>query len=83
MSELQNNPYEATMTGEIDDYKREREILFNETIDAKESFAKGVRDEFGEEILKELKQKSEENAKEKPKEPSKFKMFLKRMFDVL
>ena len=82
MSDIQNSQYETTMTGEIDDYKRERELLFEEAMDAKEAFAKGVKDELGEEILRELKQKPKE-VEEKPKEPSKFKVFLKRLFDVL
>ena len=82
MSELESQ-YEKSMLDELDDYKREREIIFDETLDAKEAFAKGLKDEFGEEILRELKKAPVKMPEVQEKKPSKIKLFFKRLFEVL
>ena len=44
---------------EIDDYRREREVLMDELSHDKDSFANQIKDELGEEIKRELIKKDD------------------------
>ena len=67
--------YTDTVSDEIRDLRREREILTDEILDGKNKFANEVRDILGEDIRKVLV------PKEKPveKKKSRFKLFLDKL----
>jgi len=51
---------------EIDDYRREREVLMDELSQDKDSFANQIKDELGEEIKRELIKKDDKVVADKP-----------------
>lgn len=66
---------------EVDDYRREREILAEETISGKNTFATEMRDVLGEQIKAELAKKKTE-VPEKIEKPKGIHKFLDKLSQI-
>lgn len=76
------NAYRKAMSAELNDLRREREILAEEVLSGRNKFAEDIKDVLGEQIAKELAKKPKE---EKPviKKPSKIKVFFEKLTSIL
>lgn len=72
MAEQQFKPIDY----ELNDLRREREILTNELLEDKNNFAQQIRDVLGEQIKNELAKKEEPAPVKKEKKTGWFKRFL-------
>ena len=66
---------------EVNDMAREREILLNETLEARDKFAGYIMDDFGKEILEQLKKNEDQKPAEQKKK--KERKFIKRLLTIL
>ena len=73
---MKNNENNAAMNNELNDLRRERELLTKELLDDKENFALQMRDVLGEQIKRELTKKEKPQTQEEIKKPRRFKVFL-------
>ena len=76
MTEMKNNENNAAMNNELNDLRRERELLTKELLDDKENFALQMRDVLGEQIKRELTKKEKPQTQKEIKKPHRFKVFL-------
>ena len=83
MTEMKNNENNAAMNNELNDLRRERELLTKELLDDKENFALQMRDVLGEQIKRELTKKEKPQIQEEIKKPRRFKSFLDNITKML
>ena len=76
MTEMKNNENNAAMNNELNDLRRERELLTKELLDDKENFALQMRDVLGEQIKRELTKQEKPQTQTEIKKPRRFKVFL-------
>ena len=80
---MEISAYEREMGAELNDLRREREILAEEALSEKNAFASEVRDVLGEQIREVLKEQPNAQKVEKVKEPSKFKKIINSLISVI
>lgn len=79
MEKKSDNGVKFSLTeSEVNDMAREREILLNETLDARDKFAGYIMDDLGKEIIEQLKKSDQ-----KPAEKKKERKFIKRLLTIL
>ena len=79
MENKSDNGVKFSLTeSEVNDMAREREILLNETLDARDKFAGYIMDDLGKEIIEQLKKSNQ-----KPVEKKKERKFIKRLLTIL
>ena len=76
---MKNNENNAAMNNELNDLRRERELLTKELLDDKENFALQMRDVLGEQIKRELIKKEKPQIQKEIKKPRRFKAFLDKI----
>ena len=77
-----NNAYMNAMSSELNDLRREREILVEEVLSGRNKFAEDIKDVLGEQIARELAKKPKEE-KVAVKKPSKIKTFFEKLTSIL
>ena len=80
---METNAYEREIGAELNDLRREREILVEEALSEKNAFASEIKDVLGEQIKEVLREKPKAPKVEKVKEPSKFKKFINSLISVI
>ena len=73
---------ENFFNSEINDLRRERELLIDEEINGKNSFAGYIKDRLGNEIKAVLENKSIVEPQIKPKKKSKISLFLDKLAKI-
>ena len=78
------NNYANALNSELNDLRREREILAEEVLSEKNCFASNVKDVLGEQLIRELSNtKIEPTVIKKEKAPSKIKRIFESLFKIL
>lgn len=80
---MENSRYEQAVSAELNDLRREREILAEELLSGKNAFASQVKDVLGEQIMEVLKEQPKPVKQPETKKPSKFKTFIEKLISVI
>lgn len=80
---METSRYEQAVSAELNDLRREREILAEELLSGKNAFASQVKDVLGEQIMEALKDSPSPIKQPAPKKPSKFKTFIEKLISVI
>ena len=80
---MESSRYEKEIGAELNDLRREREILAEELLSGKNAFANQVKDVLGEQIMEVLKEQPKPVKQPGPKKPSKFKTFIEKLISVI
>lgn len=80
---MENSRYEQAVSAELNDLRREREILAEELLSGKNAFASQVKDVLGEQIMEVLKEQPKPVKQPEPKKHSKFKTFIEKLISVI